>query len=237
MPQVSVVMPAHNEEHFVGPAVREVAAGLTGRGLSFEILVVENGSSDDTATVAKALTTEVSQLRPLSFPAPDYGRSLRAGFLAAEGDIVVNFDVDYFDLDFLDQALAALADPDVSIVIGTKRAPGSEDARPLPRRIVTAGFTTILRLGFGLRASDTHGMKALRREAVLALVEAARFGTDLFDTEVVIQAERAGLRIAEIPVRVEERRPSRTPIARRAARTLVGLARLRRSIGGPGGRG
>ena len=233
MPQVSVVMPAHNEEHFLEDAVREVADGLADRGVTFEILVVENGSSDATASVADGLATALGPVRALSFDGPDYGRSLRHGFLAAEGSIVFNFDVDYFDLDFLDQALAALADGAASIVIGTKRSPDSVDTRPLPRRVVTAGFTTILRLGFGLRASDTHGMKALRREAVLPLVEAAGFGTDLFDTEVVIQAERAGLRIVEIPVRVEERRPSRTPIARRALRTVVGLGRLRLAIGGP----
>jgi glycosyltransferase involved in cell wall biosynthesis len=231
-PQVSVVMPAHNEEQFLEAAVREVVDGLTARGMAFELLVVENGSADATRAVADGLAAELEQVRSLSFAAPDYGRSLRHGFLEATGAIVVNFDVDYFDLDFLDQALAAMADDDVAIVIGTKRSPDSVDTRPVPRRIVTAGFTTILRLGFGLRASDTHGMKALRRAPLLPLVEAARFGTDLFDTELVLQAERAGVTIVEIPVRVEERRPSRTPIARRALRTVVGLGRLRIAIGG-----
>jgi hypothetical protein len=93
--------------------------------------------------------------------------------------------------------------------------------------VITAGFATILRLGFGLGVSDTHGMKAMRREVVEPIVRRCRNGTDLFDTELVLRADRAGLVVAEVPVTVEERRPSRTPIARRIARTLVGLVRLR----------
>jgi hypothetical protein len=93
--------------------------------------------------------------------------------------------------------------------------------------MITAGFTTVLRVGFGLGVSDTHGMKAMRRAEVVAVAEHCRFGTDLFDTELVLRAERAGLRVGEVPVTVEERRPSRTPIARRILRTLGGLVRLR----------
>jgi hypothetical protein len=93
--------------------------------------------------------------------------------------------------------------------------------------VITAGFSTLLRGGFGLHVSDTHGMKAMRREVVQPIVLECRFTTDLFDTELVLRADRAGLPVTEVPVTVEERRPSRTPIVRRIARTLVGLARLR----------
>ncbi len=92
---------------------------------------------------------------------------------------------------------------------------------------MTAAFSTLLRLGFGLRVSDTHGMKVLRRREVEPLARKCRLGTDLFDTELVLRAERAGLRVEELPVTVEERRPSRTPILQRVPRTLLGLARLR----------
>ena len=85
----------------------------------------------------------------------------------------------------------------------------------------------MLRVGFGLRVSDTHGMKALDADAVAPLARRCRNGRDLFDTELVLRADRAGLRVVELPVTVVERRPSRTPIARRAVRTCVGLVRLR----------
>jgi hypothetical protein len=76
-------------------------------------------------------------------------------------------------------------------------------------------------------------MKAINLTALRPAVHACRFGADLFDTELVIRAERSGYAVAEVPVAVEERRPSRTPIARRVPRTLVGLARLRIALGGP----
>lgn len=225
---ISVVMPAHDEESFLPKAVRDVAEGMRSRG-EFEVVVVENGSTDATPAVARELAGEVPELRVLSIDAADYGKALRAGFLAARGDEVAIFDVDYYDLGFLDAAVALLRqEGGPAVVVGSKRGPGSHDTRPWPRRMVTRVFTLILRFGFGLGVSDTHGMKVLRREPLVPLAEACRFGTDLFDTELILRAERAGLRAAEIPVIVEETRPSRTSIARRIPRTVANLVRLRR---------
>jgi len=226
--ELSVVMPAHNEEDLLDKAVRSVVDGLRDRGLAFEIVVVENGSRDRTAAVAASLAEDVAEVTTRSSPEPDYGLALKTGLLAARGDFVVNFDVDYVDLEFLDAAVAEVAvEGGPVIVVGSKRGVGAHDERALPRRLVTAAFSLVLRYGFGLRVSDTHGMKAMRRRPLLPLVEACRFGTDLFDTELVLRAERSGLLTAELPVTVEELRPSRTPIARRIPRTIGGLVRLR----------
>jgi glycosyltransferase involved in cell wall biosynthesis len=225
---ISVVMPAHDEEAFLEAAVAEVVAGLRGRGAPFEIVVVENGSTDATAAVANKLAGEYPEVRALSLPDPDYGNALRQGFLAAEGRAVAIFDVDYYDLGFLDHALEALDRPDgPSIVVGSKRGKGAVDTRAVSRQMVTRVFSTILHVGFGLKVSDTHGMKVLRRDDVVALVQRSKFGTDLFDTELVIRAERAGMRVDELPVVVAETRPSRSSIARRIPRSILGLARLR----------
>jgi glycosyltransferase involved in cell wall biosynthesis len=220
-------MPAHDEAAFIGAAVREVAEGMRSRG-PFEIVVVENGSSDDTAEVAKALTQDIPELRVLSLGAPDYGKALRMGFLAAEGEIAAFFDVDYFDLGFLDRAVALMEVPGgPAVVVGSKRGEGALDTRPWPRRMVTLVFSTILRVGFGLSVSDTHGMKVLRRQPLIPLAERCRFGTDLFDTELILRAERAGLKSDEVPVIVQELRPSRSSIAKRIPRTMANLVRLR----------
>jgi hypothetical protein len=153
---------------------------------------------------------------------------MRDGVLTARGEVVVVFDVDYFDPGFVDVVLPRLLAPGgPAIIVGSKRAPGTRDARPWPRRAITAGFSTVLRLGFGLRVSDTHGMKGMQRETVEPIARRCRNGTDLFDTELVLRAQRAGLVVTEVPVTVEERRPSRTPIARRVVRTMLGLVRLR----------
>jgi glycosyltransferase involved in cell wall biosynthesis len=226
--ELSIVMPAHNEEELLRGAVTAVVEGMRSRRRGFEVLVVENGSSDRTAAIADELAAEIPEVRALTHHEPDYGRSLRAGFLAATGATVVNFDVDYTDLDFLDEATAIVEAPGgPAVVVGSKRSKGARDERALPRRVVTFVFSTLLKLGFGLKVSDTHGMKAMRRVPLVPVVEACRLGTDLFDTEMVLRAERAGLGTAEVPVTVEELRPSRTPIARRIPRTVAGLVHLR----------
>ena len=219
-------MPAHNEAGYLEPAVKSVVTGLAGRG-PFEVIVVENGSVDSTAAEADSLAADYGEVRVRRLAEADYGAALRAGFLAASGEIVVNFDVDLVDMDFLDRAVGAMAArPELSVLVGTKRGPGAEDRRSPARRLVTATFSAVLRTGFGLRISDTHGLKALRREPLLALVEQCRSGQDIFDTELIIRAERAGLVVDQIPVAVTDTRPPRTPIVRRIPRTLAGLGRL-----------
>jgi glycosyltransferase involved in cell wall biosynthesis len=242
---LSVVMPAHNEEPYLDGAVTAVFDGLAERAAtkrlvgSFEIIVVENGSTDHTVEIAGKLADCHAEVRFISLPEADYGRALRAGFLAARGELVANFDVDYVDLNFLDAALGLMTRAEATggsssgepvIVVGSKRRPGSDDHRALGRRLVTAVFSTVLRLGFGLRVTDTHGVKVLRRGPLTPLVAASRFGGAIFDTEMVLRAERAGWVVAELPVTVSEQRPPRTSILRRIPATLLALCRLRLAL-------
>ncbi len=116
-------------------------------------------------------------------------------------------------------------------MLASKRAPGSEDRRTRFRRFATWGFNLLLRGLFRSAVSDTHGMKALRREVVKDIAPAVVSTTDLFDTELVLRAERAGYAIVEIPVTVEEQRASKSQLWRRVPRTLRGLWRIRRMLG------
>jgi glycosyltransferase AglD len=230
-PAISVVMPAHNEEQLLAETVSCVADGLRADGTPFEIVVVENGSTDRTWTLAQQLAELHPELRAIQTPRADYGLALRTGFLAARGESIVSFDVDFYDLAFLKAAVARLDEPDgPTIVVGSKRGAGAVDTRSRARRLVTATFSSILKYGFGLQVSDTHGVKALRRAPLVAIIERCEFGTDLFDTELILLAERAGLATAELPVTVEERRPARSSIARRIPRTLLNLIKLRVSL-------
>lgn len=225
--RVSVVIPAFNEEEILRSSVTEIASGLRKRGDPFEIVVVENGSTDQTRTEALRIADEISELRVASLSAADYGRALREGLLVARGEFVVNFDADYYDLDFAGRAISLLEQQDGPvIVVGSKRLEGATDARSWARRSITAIFAFALHAGFGSRISDTHGMKAMRRQAVTPLARRCRFNADLFDTELILRAEREGLRIAAVPVVVEERRPSRTPVVGRATRTVFALTKL-----------
>jgi glycosyltransferase involved in cell wall biosynthesis len=224
-------MPAHNEAGYLETAIGDVDGGLRGRGHELEILVVENGSTDDRLDIGRRLADELPSVRVATRAVADYGAALREGILAARGELIVTFDVDYYDIGFVDHALALLtADAPPAIVVGSKRALGARDERPWPRRIVTTVFSLLLRAVFALSVSDTHGMKAMRRLDVEPIIERCRFRTDLFDTELVIRSQRAGLPIAELPVTAQERRPSRTPIWQRVPRTLVGMIELRLTL-------
>ncbi|MGQ0823859.1 MAG: glycosyltransferase family 2 protein [Actinomycetota bacterium] len=227
-PYVSVVMPAFNESAILESSVGEVVEGLRARDVSFELVVTENGSTDGTLALAHELAEKFPEVRVDHLVAADYGRALRAGLLLARGTAVVNFDTDYYDLDFLETAVTRVTQPDgPAIVVGSKRGVGANDTRPLLRKLVTATFSTLLRVVFRLKVSDTHGMKAMNRVAVEPYARRCAFGKDLFDTELILRVERAGLRTDGIPVAVIELRPARTSILRRVPRTIAGLVKLR----------
>jgi glycosyltransferase involved in cell wall biosynthesis len=229
-PQFSLVVPAHNEEGLLGSTVRHLANGLSQRGVTYEMVIVENGSTDETLRIARDLASQFATIRVLTRPVGDYGAALAAGFNEARGDVVVCFDVDYFDLDFFDAAAALILGHGADVVVASKRSPDADDRRPLVRRVLTFGFTTLLKLMVGLPVSDAHGMKALRRSTVAPLVGACRLGGSIYDVELVCRAGRAGLTIRELPATVVELRPARSPVGRRAIEGFSSMIRLRRIL-------
>lgn len=230
-PFVSVVMPAFNEAEILESSVSAVVTGLRDRDVAFELIVVENGSTDGTLALAHELAEKYAELHVERVVEADYGKALRHGLLAARGTTVVNFDADYYDLGFLEAAVARVTDVDgPAIIVGSKRGHGANDTRPPLRKLVTWTFSTLLRVVFGLHVSDTHGMKAMRREAVVSYARRCQFGKDLFDTELILRCERAGLPTSEIPVQVVELRPARSSILRRVPRTIMGLSKLRLAL-------
>ncbi|HWD24160.1 MAG TPA: glycosyltransferase family 2 protein, partial [Acidimicrobiales bacterium] len=132
-PQLSFVLPSFNEIGLLGSTITNLITGLDARRVTYEILVVENGSADGTLRLARLLAAQLRHIRVLSLPRGNYGAALIAGFRAAAGEIVVNFDVDYYDLGFLDAATEILGEKRAEIVVASKRAAESKDSRPLTR--------------------------------------------------------------------------------------------------------
>ena len=221
--RVSVVIPIHNEASTLPAAVPALMLQLAQVDADFDVSLMENGSTDDTVMVAEGLAAQHAELRTVSLPEPNYGAAMHRGFLEAQGDWVVNFDIDYFSGPFVAEAIGLEAD----IVVASKRAPGANDTRGMLRRIATLTFNNLLRVLFGVGVSDTHGMKAVRRHVVEAVGRDVISTKDMFDTELIIRADRAGFSIAELPATVTETREARSSIWRRVPRTLVGLFRLR----------
>jgi glycosyltransferase AglD len=229
-PVFSIVVPVYNEAEFIPKALPRMLGELDSLGEAYQVLIVENGSTDGTAEAARR-AAEDRPVQVISLLEPDYGAAMRHGFLEADGDWVVNFDIDYFSAAFLRQVSSL---QDVDLVIGSKRDPGSEDRRPLIRRVATRVFNVLLRLILDSGVSDTHGMKAFRGDLVTRLAPSVVSRQDLFDTELVVRAERSGYRIAEVPVVVEEMRIARSSLVKRVPRTVRGLFQIRRTLAGPG---
>ena len=190
------------------------------------MLIVENGSTDGSADVVIALA-QYPRLGLLELPTPDYGAAMRAGFLATGGDWVVNFDIDYFSGGVPRRCDIARGGRHRARIQASSGLRGPPLALPAA---ATWGFNVLLRTVLASGVSDTHGMKAVRRRVVTEIAPQVVSTEDLFDTELVIRAERAGYRVVEVPVTVRELRESKTRLFHRVPRTLKGLWRIRRML-------
>lgn len=225
LPKISIVVPVYNEEPLLTLAVHDLHEGLQETGMSFELILCENGSTDETPDIANQLAEELDGVKVLSLGYADYGGAMKAGLKYSSAPYIIVFDIDYYDVGFLKDAIELLEDYD--IVLASKLAPETEDKRRPLRKIITRGFALSIRTLFSVKVRDTHGIKAFKRDRIEPIVECTRLTKDLFDTELVIRAEQEGLKIKEIPVVVEEIRPARTSILRRIPRTITGLLKLR----------
>jgi glycosyltransferase involved in cell wall biosynthesis len=224
----SIVIPIHNEANFLPHALPGLQSELAGLGVPVDINLVENGSTDGTAETAEAEAVGFPEVRVSRLPVPDYGTAMFEGFMEATGTWVVNFDIDYTSVSFLKRVLAEGDDADV--ILASKRAPGSDDRRGYVRRLATFAFNTVLRVLVKSSVSDTHGIKAIRRDVIRELAPRVVSRRDLFDTELVVRAGHAGYRIAEFPIVVEEQRAARSNLWKRIPRTLKGIWRIRKQL-------
>jgi glycosyltransferase involved in cell wall biosynthesis len=224
-PKVSVVIPVYNEAAILRTAVLALRAELTHRGVDFEIVLAENGSRDQTVALARELAATYSDVRWLSIPEPNYGSALRAGIHEARGELVICEEIDLCNVEFHVQALALLAGG-VDLVIGSKLIVGARDQRPLVRHAASLLYTKALQLLLGFSGTDTHGLKAFRRARLLPIVEACVVDRDVFASELVIRAYRAGLRVREIPTQVAELRPPSVHLWRRVPNVAKNLLKL-----------
>ena len=225
---LSIVIPIHNEAQILESLVKSLETGLRQFENNYELVLCENGSTDRTLALAQALAQENNHLVVLTSDQASYGQAIRSGILSACGDQIIVFNADLWDLDFLRIALELLEKND--IVIASKGLPESHDQRPFNRRFITWAFNRVLRIFFNFTGSDTHGMKAFRRQRIVPVVERCITEREIFDTEVILRAQQAGLSTVEVPVDVEETRPSRYSPFVRIPRTLKDLSLLYRDL-------
>jgi glycosyltransferase involved in cell wall biosynthesis len=225
-PRLSIVIPVYNEASIVASAVAELAAALDARGLAWEMVLAENGSRDETPAILAQLAAKDARIKSLHVERPNYGAALKAGILAARGELVVCDEIDLGDLRFYDAALDVLKDAKVDLVVGSKAARGAVDRRPLIRRVATRVHNGMLRLLLGFKGTDTHGLKAFRRTRLLPVVTACVVDRDVFASELVIRAWRAGLQVLEIPIELREKRKPTVDLYKRVPNVLRNVAKL-----------
>jgi glycosyltransferase involved in cell wall biosynthesis len=224
-PRISIVIPIYNEESLLRAAVVSLRESLARQRLDFEIVLSENGSNDGTVEIARELSSSYPDVRWLSTADPNYGAALRAGIRDARGELVICEEIDLCNVAFHVEALALL-DAGADLVIGSKLIGGARDQRPLTRHAASVIYTKTLQILLGFPGTDTHGLKAFWRARLLPIVEACVVDRDVFASELVIRAYRAGLDVREVPTRVAEMRPPSINLLRRVPNVLTNLAKL-----------
>jgi glycosyltransferase involved in cell wall biosynthesis len=225
-PEFSVVIPVYNEEKILHASIADLRQRLAQTGHSYEIMLAENGSRDRTVEIGREEARRHTDVKLFSYPEPNYGGALREGILRARGDFVVCDEIDILDVDFHLCALQLLRTRKADMVVGSKAMRGARDNRPFIRRFATRVYNRLLRLTLGFRGTDTHGIKAFRRSLLLPVLKDCVIEKDVFASELVIRAERAGLRIVEIPVDITEKRAPSINLFRRVPRAVANVLRL-----------
>jgi glycosyltransferase involved in cell wall biosynthesis len=225
-PHLSIVIPVYNEESIVEQAAGDLCAGLDERGWDYEVLFAENGSKDRTPEILEAMCAKNPRLRWFHNETPNYGSALKRGILEARGDLVVCDEIDLCDLVFYDQAVPRLERREADLIVGSKAARGASDRRPLVRRLATRVHNKLLRVTLDFRGTDTHGLKAFRREKLLPVIQRCVVDMDVFASEFVVRAWREGLEVLEIPIQLHEKRQPSIHLFKRVPNVLKNVARL-----------
>lgn len=225
-PRVSIIIPVFNEEGLLFGSVIELIEKLKKVDWTYEIIVTENGSTDDTREIALRLEREYPQVRALLSDEPNYGRALRKGIENARGAFVICDEVDILDVDFHLRALEILFSDQADLVVGSKLHADALDRRPLMRQMATKIINGLLHVFLDFKGTDTHGLKAFQRERLMAVVNRCVVEHDLFASELVIRSERQKVRVLEIPVEIIEKRPPSINLVKRVPHVLKNLATL-----------
>ena len=183
----SIVIPIYNEEEILEESTNAIFSLCKRMEIDFEIIFSENGSTDKTKAIAEELTNKHPEIKIISNPEPNYGNALKTGFKIAKNDLIISFDIDYYSESFLREAL--MLDSKYSSMTASKRLGSSEDGRRFVRRLATNFFVILLKILFGTKLSDTHGMKAIKKTEIEKFVPQVISTQDIFDTELLIRIE------------------------------------------------
>jgi putative flippase GtrA len=232
-PVLDVVVPVYNEEIDLEPCARRLHAYLSAEfPYRFRITVADNASTDSTAEVARRLTTELAGVVSVHLTEKGRGRALKHVWTHSDAAVLAYMDVDLStDLGALLPLVAPLISGHSDLAIGSRLARGSRVVRGAKREFISRTYNLILRGALAARFSDAQcGFKAVRADVARKLLPLVEDTGWFFDTELLVLAERAGLRIHEVPVDWVDDPNSSVDIVATAVADLKGVARLTRGL-------
>jgi putative flippase GtrA len=228
-PQVEVVVPVHDEERVLRGSIERLHAYLTESfPFSWRIVVVDNASTDATPLIAARLARELAGVRSVRLEAKGRGRALRSAWLSSDAPVLCYMDVDLStDLRALLPLVAPLLSGHSDLAIGTRLARGAQVVRGPKRELISRAYNRLLQTTLRARFSDAQcGFKAGRADVLRVLLPDVHDERWFFDTELLVQAQRRGLRIHEVPVDWVDDEDSSVDIVATAWEDLRGIARL-----------
>jgi len=228
-PMVDVVVPVHDEEADLERSIRRLHDHLVGRfPFTARVTIVDNASTDRTWAVAQVLERDLRGVRAIHLPEKGRGGALATAWLDSDALVVAYMDVDLStDLDALLPLVAPLVSGHSDLAIGSRLAHGARVARGLKRELISRCYNLLLHLVLRVRFSDAQcGFKAMRADVARRLLPLVEDRGWFFDTELLVLAEKSGLRIHEVPVDWTDDPDSRVDIVRTAAGDLRGMLRV-----------
>ena len=228
-PQLEIVVPVYNEEAALALSVRRLHRFLSAEfPFSWRIVIADNASTDSTPAVARDLAAALPGVRTLRLERKGRGRALRAAWAASGARVVCYMDVDLStDLRALLPLVAPLLSGHSDVAIGTRLARSARVVRGPKRELISRTYNALLHMTLRARFSDAQcGFKAVRADLLPALLPEVKDESWFFDTELLVRAQRRGLRIHEVPVDWIDDPDSRVSVVRTALDDLRGVARL-----------
>ncbi len=202
--ELSFVVPAYNEEEFIEETLGSIDAIVMDKNLTYEILVVNDGSADKTLAKAKKYAGKNGHVRVVSYSKNvGKGYAVKTGFMKAAGSVVIFADGDMeIDLRTISKYLEALKHGD--IVIASKRHSNSHVEVPFSRKILSETFNGLVRLLTGVPLKDTQsGLKAMKKSAFINIFPRLAVKRYAFDVELLAVANLYGLKVVEMPVNIK----------------------------------
>jgi glycosyltransferase involved in cell wall biosynthesis len=228
-PQLEIVVPVYNEQAALERSIRRLHAFLsTTMPFTWRIVIADNASTDGTTVIAHSLALSLTGVEVIRLPLKGRGRALRQAWSDSDAEVLCYMDVDLStDLRALLPLVAGLVSGHSDVAIGSRLARGARVVRGPKRELISRAYNRLLRIALAARFSDAQcGFKAIRADAARRLLPSIVDDGWFFDTELLVLAQRRGMRIHEVPVDWVDDPDSSVDIVSTALGDLRGVARL-----------